>query len=250
MPPAAQANDHADPCVTALRDEFRARHSARLPGLLNSTLLDAVLEGMSRGTWMDHEHEGLAREVILDDARTLDLLHFVENTPTFLALIRDATGCKEVTRFEGRVYRMIPETAHYDSWHDDWGGHRVVGMSLNLGPKPYSGGTFQLRNDGEQAVRRELPNTVPGDAILFRISPDLSHRVTPVVEPSHGRRLPDGSSLTVRTTSRRSSTPRGIGRADRCASDWHSPERANRMLARAPWQPLSVPKRACRTLRR
>ncbi|MDA1183420.1 MAG: 2OG-Fe(II) oxygenase [Acidobacteria bacterium] len=184
--------------MTALRDEFRAHHSAYMPGLLDATLVKSVIEGMRRGTWIGHEHEGLAREVILEDVRTLDLLHFVANAPAFLARIREVTGCDAITRFEGRVYRMIPGTDHFDSWHSDAGAHRMVGMSVNLGPHPYEGGTLQLRTRGEHAVVRKLPNTVPGGAILFRISPVLSHRVTPVTgtEPKTafaGWFLADGS---------------------------------------------------------
>jgi len=172
---------HSDPHTEALRAEFQSSHSARLPGLLDAVLVEAVTEGMRRGTWMTNEHDGLGREVILDDVRTLDLLHFVANTPAFLAVVRELTGHTAITRFEGRVYRMIPGTDHHDSWHDDAGGHRLVGMSLNLGPRPYMGGCFQLREKSEPTVRRELPNLVPGHAILFRISPALTHRVTRVV---------------------------------------------------------------------
>ncbi len=175
-----QASRHPEPQVETVRDEFQATHSARLPGLLSATLINVVLEGMRRGTWIGHEHEGLAREVILDDVRTLDVLHFVANTPEFLTLVRELTACDAITRFEGRVYRMIPGTDHHDSWHDDAGEHRLVGMSLNLGSRPYEGGAFQLREKSEPTIVRELPNTRPGDAILFRISPDLTHRVTPV----------------------------------------------------------------------
>ena len=175
-----QLTRHSVAGVDTLRDEFLATHSTRLPALLDAALTQKVLEGMGRGTWMSNEHEGLAREVILDDVRTLDLLHFVANTPAFLTLIRDITGCHAITRFEGRVYRMIPGTDHHDSWHDDEGEHRLIGMSLNLGSRPYVGGTFQLREKSERAALRELPNTRPGDAILFRISDALTHRVTRV----------------------------------------------------------------------
>jgi hypothetical protein len=95
-------------------------------------------------------------------------------------VVRECTGCHAITRFEGRVYRMVPGTDHHDSWHDDAGEGRLVGMSLNLGPRPYMGGCFQLREKSERAVPRELPNIIPGNAILFRISPTLAHRVTPV----------------------------------------------------------------------
>ena len=181
MPQPTSVRHHCDPQADALRDEFHATHTARLPGLLDAALAQAVLEGMARGTWVNHEHDGIGREVILDDVRTIDALHFVTNAPAFLALVRDFTECDAITRFEGRVYRMVPGTDHYDSWHDDTGAHRAVGMSLNLGDRPYQGGTFQLRENSDQTALRELPNTAPGDAILFRISPDLSHRVTRVM---------------------------------------------------------------------
>jgi len=175
------ARRHLDPPVEALRAEFQTTHTARLSGLLGPELVQAVHEGLNRGTWINHEHDGLGREVILDDVRTIALLHFVANTPACLGLVREMTGCDAITRFEGRVYRMMPGSDHYDSWHHDALAHRVVGMSLNLGPKPYEGGTFQLRREGEDAMPRELPNTVAGDAILFRIAPALEHRVTPVL---------------------------------------------------------------------
>ena len=52
-----------------------------------------VHEGLNRGTWIYLEHEGLGREVIVDDVRTLVLLHFVENTPAFLGLVRKVPWC-------------------------------------------------------------------------------------------------------------------------------------------------------------
>jgi hypothetical protein len=171
---------HVDSQVETPSIGFQTTDTARLPGLIGPALVQAVHEGLNRGTWINHDHQGLGREMILEDVRTLALLHFVANTPAFLRLVRATTGCDAITRFEGRVYRMMPAADHYDSWHHDAISHRIVGMSINLGPEPYAGGTFQLRKEGGHAVRLELPNTVTGDAILFRISPTLEHRVTPV----------------------------------------------------------------------
>ena len=53
-------------------------------------------------------------------------------------------------------------------------------MSLNLGPLAYSGGILQLRKRGCEEVLGELPNVTQGNAILFRISPQLEHRITPM----------------------------------------------------------------------
>jgi hypothetical protein len=57
---------------------------------------------------------------------------------------------------------------------------RMVAMSLNLGTEPYDGGTLQIRNATTQALLAEVPNAGPGDAVLFRLSHELEHRVTEV----------------------------------------------------------------------
>lgn len=156
-------------------------HAVRLPGLLASQLLEVVLDRFALGAWIDNDHveeyEGIGREVILRDAVAFNLLHLVTNTPEFLGLVREMTGCDAITRFEGRVYRMIPGTDHYDSWHSDALGGRLVGMSLNLGVRPCVGGALQLRQREGTDILREIRNPVPGDAVLFRISEELMHRV-------------------------------------------------------------------------
>ena len=90
------------------------------------------------------------------------------------------TQCGSISVFDGRIYRMAPGTDHYDSWHDDTNDNRLVGMSVNLGSLPYLGGVFQLRKNSCEEILCEVPNVVQGDAILFRISPELKHRITPV----------------------------------------------------------------------
>src|SRR6202035_2809333 len=77
-------------------------------------------------------------------------------------------------------YRMRPELGHYDLWHNDVLDNRVIGMSLNLSPRGYSGGLFQLRARGSDRVLIDIANTGFGDGIIFRISSDLEHRVSAV----------------------------------------------------------------------
>ena len=110
------------------------------------------------------------------------------NTPPFLELVRRITHCDQITWFGGRVYRMEPSPDYFDSWHADTGTthqDRLVGMSINLGARPYQGGVFRLRDEASGTILCELPNTTRGDAIFFRISSALKHMVTPVggIEP-------------------------------------------------------------------
>src|ERR1043165_3269556 len=171
-----------DALSKALFDEFEQAHTIRLPQLVHPRLMRMILDRTESGTWINKEHGKIGREVVLEDAVAYNLAHFAANTPEFLEFVRTITGCDAIMRYDGRVYRVIPGTDHYDSWHSDAAkeDNRLVGMSINLGPRPYLGGIFQLRRKDSEEILSELPNTNPGDAILFRISPEFVHRITPV----------------------------------------------------------------------
>jgi hypothetical protein len=160
---------------------FHGKHCVLLPKLLEPSLLDFLLERLERGEWLNRRHEGIGFEVILQDAPALGLLHFVANSPTFLKIVQEITGCVPLTRFDGRVYRFIPNSGHHDSWHNDNGEGRLIAMSLNLSPQGYQGGVFQLREWSSKRIVTEIANTGWGDATLFRISDQLDHRVTDVI---------------------------------------------------------------------
>jgi hypothetical protein len=165
--------------VNAMAKQFEKMQALRLPQLLDPELVRIVSRRMECGNWIPREHGKIGREVCLDDAIALHALHFAANTPQFIRLIEQVTQCGSIANFSGRVYRMVPGSDHYDSWHDDVTGDRLVGISVNLSPRPYAGGIFRLRGKDGQ-VLCDLPNVVAGDAILFRISPELTHMVTPV----------------------------------------------------------------------
>lgn len=80
---------------------------------------------------------------------------------------------------------MAPAADHFDPWPADIGitkEDRLVGMSINLSPRPYQGGVFRLRDESTGEILCELSNIGPGDAIFFRISRALKHMVTPLTE--------------------------------------------------------------------
>ena len=167
--------------VNVLRDEFQRQHSVRLPGVIHPELIQMVSSRLERTNWIPRDHGEIGRESAPEDLGLEHLLNFVVNTPQFLELISGITQCPGIVCFEGRVYRMLSDSEHYDTWHSDTGGDdRLVGMSINLGARPYCGGVFRLRGRPSEELVCELPNTGQGDAILFRISRHLEHRVTSV----------------------------------------------------------------------
>lgn len=128
-----------------------------------------------------HTHGAIGTEIVLMNNLALNLIHFAVSAPAFIEGVRRFTGCDDLSWFDGRIYRFVPGAAHHDSWHDDVGEDRLVGMSVNLSSVPHQGGRFQLRDRITKAMHCEVTSTVLGNAHLFRISPKLQHRVDTVV---------------------------------------------------------------------
>jgi len=169
--------------LAGLESQFERSHVFRLPGLLHPDLIQFVSRRLESSTWIPRVDGTIAQEVVPENRALVYIFDFAANTPEFLHLIRRITRCPMITWFGGRVYRMAASADHFDSWHTDvepTHQKRLVGMSINLGSHPYQGGVFRLRDKASGKVLRELPNTVQGDAIFFRISRDLQHTVTQV----------------------------------------------------------------------
>lgn len=161
-----------------LRAQFDRTHCIQLPGLLDADVFDFVQRQIQSTRFADRTHGSIGVELCMPHNPALDLLYFLGNDARFFRLVQQLTGCDRIGSFIGRVYRMVPGSGHYDSWHSDCIAHRMVGMSVNLSPRIYAGGCFQLREHASQQLVVEAPNVGPGDAILFRIASHVEHRVT------------------------------------------------------------------------
>lgn len=170
------------PDLDEMRESFASGHVIRLPGLLSREVVDRIEGRLGSEGWTEKIHPGIKKEIVLEDPKTLHTLHFLTNHPDFLEAIRRITGRAEIANFRGRIYRMVPGLEHYDSWHDDVHADekRLIGMSINLGTRPYAGGLFEIKKWDAEEPFRAIANTIAGDAILFNLSLDLHHRVTPV----------------------------------------------------------------------
>jgi hypothetical protein len=163
-----------------LRRQFDREHMIRLPGLLDAEHLDRVHRYVDELGFQHRVHEGIGTEFCLPDGRAVRLLFYLVNDPAFFDLVNRLTGCGRIGCFTGRVYRMVPGSGDYDTWHDDAIQHRLIGMSINLGAEVYEGGMFQLRDAATRQILCDAPNVGAGDAILFRIDRRLEHWITPL----------------------------------------------------------------------
>jgi 2-oxoglutarate-Fe(II)-dependent oxygenase superfamily protein len=164
--------------VEGLRGEFAARHAVLIPGLVGPELLAEVRSALESAPFVQRDYDGLAGELALDESVPLVArMLFLLNDPRLFGPVSEICACGPLARFDGRIYRREASPEHYDNWHDDLHDpNHLVAMSVNLGGA-YGGGVLQLRRKGTQDRLVELHNTGAGDAILFRIAPELEHRV-------------------------------------------------------------------------
>jgi len=172
--------ERRDQDVDALRETFDRQHCVKLPGFVEPQLLRQVHRLVAEAAFSEFVHDGIASELLMAAGVCTGVLDFLVNDPRLFEFIRAITGCAPIRAFVGRVYRRCPGTDHHDSWHDDLGRQRMIGMSVNLSAEPYDGGTFEIRRFGGDTLIASLPNVGFGDAILFRIADGLEHQVTDV----------------------------------------------------------------------
>ena len=166
----------------ALRARFEAQHYVQVSNFLEPGLLRFLNQQIERGKFYERVHEGIGsnKELCMAGNTAVGALLLVLNDEKLFRLIQDITQCRRIECFEGRIYRVYPNQGHHDSWHDDIGEDRLVGMSINLGQEDYVGGVLQIRNGDSKKIVAEVRNTSAGGAVIFRLSQSLQHRITEV----------------------------------------------------------------------
>jgi hypothetical protein len=90
-------------------------------------------------------------------------------------------GVGSVRLLHGPVYHM--PAGQSDALDGDWSHGRLIGMSVSLTREPYVGGHFLPRERSDDPILCDVHNTALGDAIVFRLSDRLVHRVSDVKGP-------------------------------------------------------------------
>ena len=165
-----------------LRIQFARRHYFHLPHVLQPELLHLIQQQIDRGEFRERVHEdiGSNKELCMAENAAIGALLFLMNDERLFQIIQGITECAQIRCFDGRVYRVDPGKGHHDSWHNDIGEDRLVGLSINLSREAYTGGVLQIRDCESQEIVSETANTGLGDAIVFRLSSGLQHRITGV----------------------------------------------------------------------
>ena len=169
--------------IARMRAEFDRQQCAKLPKLFEPDLLQLLQRQIEGATFYRRVHgrqdsTTAPVELCMEGNATSGLLLFLVSGDEFFRAIEQITGCDPIGHFDGRVYRMHPNSDHYDQWHTDAAGDRMIAMSVNLGTEVYEGGVLQIRERPSKRMIHEVWNDGIGDAIIFRVAPHLEHRVS------------------------------------------------------------------------
>lgn len=168
--------------IQDLQQQFAEHHCILLPRLIEPFIMGIVAEQVSKARFVPREHKGVGLESWIPNDASVGTLRFMMNTPEFLRFIEHVTSIGPVGGFDGRIYRMAVGEGHYDSWHNDMAAEiRLLTLSLNLSREAYEGGELEIRDVNSKQTLFRIANTGFGDAIVFRISHQLEHRVAPVL---------------------------------------------------------------------
>lgn len=172
--------------LTDARAEFAERHCILLRQVIEPDLLARLLKQLAAAPIYERVHRSpkgkeIAKELSVEgDALIVRAFKMLFNSPSVFKFMEELTDCATIGSLLGRIYIMRPDPEHHSLWHGDDDGNRMLGMSLNLSGKIYSGGVFQIRERGTENLSGEIANNGLGDLHIFRINSTLQHHVTPV----------------------------------------------------------------------
>lgn len=169
--------DRDPAAIASARREFDTTHVLKLPAFIDAALLADVQDHIAGGTFHTKVHHASGVEMCMEPNAAVWLLRFLIVSDEVLRAVEAFTGTPALTSFYGRVYRFEPGTDHRHDWHDDIGDGRELGFSLNVSAAPFEGGALQLRERDPERITATVFNTGPGDAVIFRLGPNVEHQV-------------------------------------------------------------------------
>lgn len=173
---------------TAQQQEFARRHCVVFRGFVDESILERVPRMLETSRFYTNNQvlkdresteQGVLSELLMYKTEPLaSMFFFLLNQPRLFEAMAEFTGCEiPIRKYSGRLSKLLPGNDGYP-WHSDnahRGPKRLYGLSINLSPEPFVGGSFRLRNKETGEVLRTISTSRFGDAYLFRIHDSLQH---------------------------------------------------------------------------
>lgn len=175
--------------ISHLKKQFAAADYLVFPRFLSEALIESIHRHTDHGAFSPRSYDleptkGFSVNELYSNNHVNWILHFFMRDPKLMEIFGALAGCRRLLTFQGRIYKFTSEGGHQYGWHQDLMDERQLALSVNLGRHPFDGGQLQIRKIGTERVS-EIHNAGPGDAVLFRIAPDLEHQVLPVSGPHY-----------------------------------------------------------------
>lgn len=152
-----------DEKIKDLRESFAEYHCVVLPQLFESSLLRRIIKQIESAQFypnkhIDYNQQEFATDLSIgQDELALHQINLLLNNKKLFQVIEKITGCGAIGSFGGRIYRNQPNTNNQLEWHDDTDSkERLIGISINLSPKCYDGGVFQIREKKSKNIMCEV----------------------------------------------------------------------------------------------
>jgi hypothetical protein len=169
--------------IQIYREEFALTSCILVPGFLSGNVLENILKKLGKAPFQtkfemnEMNKFGKVLFVPINDPVVFTFQLLLNNRDLFSTL-QEITKCDSIGNFVGRIHRSEEGGDHAIGWHSDNSDTRLLAITLCLGTEDYTGGKFQIRKTGDDNIIKEFGQLTAGDAIIFKISPGLEHRLT------------------------------------------------------------------------
>lgn len=164
-----------------LAEQFRTSGMLALPGFLDESFVQLLDRADKTSTFVREVVTDLGEREIESPLRGTAAILLALRNRELLDWVAKITGSSCPLEVGGNIVRTWPGGRDRLDWHDDVGDvRRIAGLTIRLGMSPFEGGEFEMRAKCKPEAITGHHHARVGDALLFRVSPQLEHRVTPI----------------------------------------------------------------------
>jgi hypothetical protein len=165
------------------RAQFEADRVLSVPNAISEQFLGTLLAIVDNGVFVREQVDRLGYRGVETPPLAGRVLSLALRRASFLEWLRKVTGLKDITGVSGTVAETAPSADEALDWHDDLNKpERRLAITVDLSPARYQGGVFEMRRKGDTSPFFSHAHRAAGSLLLFAISPQLEHRLTPVTE--------------------------------------------------------------------
>lgn len=166
------------------RAQFQAQSVLSVPNAISQEFLATLLTIVGRGSFPREEIDRLGFRGLETPPTAGRLLSLALRRASFLDWLRQVTDLHDITGVSGAIAQTAANADEALDWHDDLNKpERRLAITVDLSPADYQGGGFEMRRKGKTRAFFTHKHPAAGSLLIFAISPDLEHRLTPV---THG----------------------------------------------------------------